>query len=117
MHANTALAFENFPFQVIAIFVALELYTDLVRQTGLMDRLAVIAARSSGGRGARVLAIFGALLMAVGVVNNNMTALVVTLPILIAVIARTPTPVRLGAAHLRHVARGRELRGCSYPRR
>jgi len=82
-------AFRDFSWQPIAIFVALDLFTGLVVQTGVVDRLAVMAATFGRGKGPRLVAAFAALLMTLGLANNNLTSLVVALPVLLPTLKAT----------------------------
>lgn len=89
LKASPARAFQDFSWQPIAIFVALEMFTGLVVQTGIFNRLAVLAATLGKGRGPRLLAAFASLLMVLGLANNNLTSLVVALPILLPALEST----------------------------
>lgn len=89
MHGDLAEAFAQFPWTPIAIFVALELYTGLVAQTGLFDKVALKAAELSKGSSSRLIIAFSAMLMLLGLVNNNLTALVIAFPILLPALRST----------------------------
>lgn len=79
-------AFASFPVQVVAVYVALELFTSMIRATGLLDVLSVRAATYARSDRRRILVVFSALLMGIGTVNNNLTALIVVFPVLVAVL-------------------------------
>lgn len=83
--ADVVEAFELFPVEVLMIFMALDLFTGLVAQTGILDALALGAARRSRGQHRRLLAFFAAVLMGIGVANNNLTSLLIVMPPLITV--------------------------------
>ncbi len=93
---NLSEAFASFPVQVVAVYVALELFTSMIRGTGLLDVLSVRAAGYARSDRRRVLVVFSLLLMGIGTVNNNLTALVVVFPVLVAVLkALQPSPAYL----------------------
>lgn len=93
---DVAEAFAAFPVQVVAVYVALELFTSLIRATGLLDVLSVRAATYARSDRRRVLVVFSVLLMGIGTVNNNLTALIVVFPVLVAVLrALQPSPAYL----------------------
>jgi Na+/H+ antiporter NhaD/arsenite permease-like protein len=89
--ASPSTALDSFPFQVVALYVGLDLYTEMVRDTGLLDLLAVRAARTTRTDPRRLLVVFGGLLMAIGIVNNNLTALLISFPVL-SVVLRSLRP-------------------------
>lgn len=80
--ADTGSILAAVPWDVLVILVALGLLSQLFAESRLFDRLAVQATRRSGARPARLTLVFAiAMYLASGVVNN-LTALVLVLPVL-----------------------------------
>lgn len=77
-------AHQNSSFQwgVLAIFVAMELFTGLVVGTGLMEVVAVGLIRISRGHKLILVVFFGFMLFFVSSFLNNLTAMLVILPVL-----------------------------------
>ena len=71
------------PWDVLVFLIGLGLFTDLLAQTRVFDVLAVWAARAGGGHGRRVLLVFAGVMYAVSCFANNLTALVLVLPVLL----------------------------------
>ncbi len=70
------------PWDVLVILVALGVMSRLLAEARLFDRLAVTATRASGADPVRTLAVFAVVMYVVSGVVNNITALVLVLPVL-----------------------------------
>lgn len=70
------------PWDVLVILVALGVLSRMLAEARLFDRLAVIATRASRADAVRVLAVFAVVMYVVSGVVNNITALILVLPVL-----------------------------------
>jgi len=80
--ATTPALLAEVPWNVLVILVALGLLSSMLAEAGLFDRLAVIATRASRADAVRALAVFAVVMYVVSGVVNNITALVLVLPVL-----------------------------------
>ena len=64
----------NFQYDVLVILITMELFTGLVAETGIMQRLALKLAVFSGGEKRRCLVLFSLLMFFVSAFLNNITA-------------------------------------------
>jgi Na+/H+ antiporter NhaD/arsenite permease-like protein len=81
--ADVSKVIAHFPWQVLAMYLGLELYATMLREAGLLDWLAARVAMLTRAERPRVIIGFAAMLMIVGLVNNNLTTLIVAFPILL----------------------------------
>lgn len=72
----------SFQWGILAVYVALELYTRLMVQTGVMESSALWLAKKAQGRQELTLLYFAALLFVISALMNNITAVMVVLPII-----------------------------------
>ncbi|MEZ4301155.1 MAG: SLC13 family permease [Polyangiaceae bacterium] len=70
------------PWDVLVILVALGVLSRMLAEARLFDRLAVVATRASRADAVKALAVFGVVMYVVSGVVNNITALVLVLPVL-----------------------------------
>lgn len=84
--ATTQHLLAEVPWDVLVILVTLGLLSQLFAASRLFDRLAVAATRLSGAEPFRVLVVFSVAMFAVSGVVNNLTALVLVLPVLHALL-------------------------------
>ena len=70
------------PWDVLIILVALGVLSRMLAESGLFDRLAVIATRASRADAVRALGVFALVMYVTSGVVNNITALVLVLPVL-----------------------------------
>lgn len=70
------------PWDVLVILVALGVLSRMLAEAGLFDRLAVAATRASRADAVRALFVFAVVMYLVSGVVNNITALVLVLPVL-----------------------------------
>lgn len=71
----------GYSYNVLVILITMELFTEIVIQTGVMQMLALRIARFSGGRKRTCLFLFGAMLFVISSFLNNITAVMVLCPI------------------------------------
>ncbi len=74
-------ALSGIPWGILIIFVSLDIFTKLIVRTGIMELLAVRLLKLSRGRRLPVLWTFGLLLFVISSVLNNLTAVIVILPV------------------------------------
>ena len=74
---------DGFSYDVLVILICMELFTNLVAETGVMQLLALRIARISGGRKRACLVLFGTMLFLISACLNNITAVMVVLPIVL----------------------------------
>lgn len=79
-------AMHGFPWQIIAMYVALEGFAGLVEATGAPDLLALRLARASRARRRGMLVAFALLLFTIGGLVNNLTDMVLVLPVAIVML-------------------------------
>lgn len=95
--AGTGSILAQVPWDVLVILVTLGLLSQLFAESRLFDRLAVAATRLSGAAPAKLLLVFAvAMYLASGIVNN-LTALVLVLPVLHVLL-------KLGGSNQRYVS-------------
>lgn len=73
---------ENYAYDVLVILIVMELFTNLIAETGIMQLLAVRLAELSAGRKRLCLVMFGALMFLVSSCLNNITAVMMILPVM-----------------------------------
>ena len=71
----------NYSYDVLAILVFMELFTNLVAKTGIMQKAAVLLAGLSKGRKKLLLLFFGVFMFLVSCGLNNITAVMMILPV------------------------------------
>lgn len=72
---------KNYSYDVIAILIVMELFTNLITETGIMQLLAIRIAELSKGRKRLCLIMFGAMMFLISSCLNNITAVMMILPI------------------------------------
>ena len=72
---------DGYSYDVLVILIVMELFTGLIAETGIMQRLAVILAGWSGGRKRKCLILFSGMMFAISAFLNNITAVTMILPI------------------------------------
>lgn len=72
---------EGFPYDVIILLISMELFTNLVAESGVLDWLATKLSLISRGQKRLCLFCFGSLMFVVSCVLNNITAVMVILPV------------------------------------
>lgn len=71
----------NYSYDVLAILIVMELFTDLIAETGIMQLLAIKIAELSKGRKSMCLMMFGGMMFMLSSCLNNITAVMMILPI------------------------------------
>lgn len=72
---------ENYSYDVLVILIVMELFTNCIAETGIMQFLAVKIADISKGRKRLCLMLFGALMFLISSCLNNITAVMMVLPV------------------------------------
>lgn len=73
---------KNYSYDVLVILIAMELFTNLIAETGIMQYLAVKITDFSQGRRRICLILFGILMFLISSCLNNITAVMVILPVI-----------------------------------
>ena len=71
----------NYSYDVLVILIIMELFTNLIAETGIMQFLAIKIARLSKGRKRICLMLFGGMMFLISSCLNNITAVMMILPI------------------------------------
>jgi len=71
----------NYSYDVLVILIAMELFTNLIAETGIMQILAIKIAELSKGRKRLCLMMFGGMMFLISSCLNNITAVMMILPI------------------------------------
>lgn len=71
----------NYSFDVLVILIVMELFTNLIAETGIMQLLAIKIAETSRGRKRLCLMMFGGMMFLISSCLNNITAVMMILPI------------------------------------
>ena len=73
---------QNYSYDVLVILIIMELFTGLVAQTGIMQKIAVCIVSRSEGMRRPCLIMFGAAMFAISACLNNITAVMMILPVI-----------------------------------
>ena len=79
---------QSYSYDVLVILIVMELFTNLIAETGIMQLLAVRIAELSKGRKRFCLMMFGGMMFLISAFLNNITAVMMILPI-VFVLLRT----------------------------
>lgn len=71
----------NYSYDVLVILIVMELFTNLIAETGIMQLIAIKIAEMSKGRKKACLMMFGAMMFLISSCLNNITAVMMILPI------------------------------------
>lgn len=71
----------NYSYDVLVILIVMELFTNLIAETGIMQLLAIKIAELSKGRKSMCLMMFGGMMFMISSCLNNITAVMMILPI------------------------------------
>lgn len=71
----------NYSYDVLVILIAMELFTNLIAETGIMQLLAIKIAELSKGQKRLCLIMFGGMMFLISSCLNNITAVMMILPI------------------------------------
>lgn len=72
---------KNYSYDVLVILIIMELFTNLIAATGIMQLLAIKIAEISKGRKKLCLIMFGAMMFLISSCLNNITAVMMILPV------------------------------------
>lgn len=72
---------KNYSYDILAILIVMELFTNLIVETGIMQMLAIKIAELSKGRKRLCLMMFGGMMFLISSCLNNITAVMMILPI------------------------------------
>lgn len=72
---------KNYAYDVLVILIVMELFTNLIAETGIMQILAVKIAELSKGKKRLCLILFGAMMFLISSCLNNITAVMMILPV------------------------------------
>lgn len=72
----------NYQFDVLIILITMELFTNLVSSTGIMEFLSIKISKKSKGNKKTILILFGLLMFLISAFLNNITAVLMILPII-----------------------------------
>lgn len=72
----------NYSYDVLVILIVMELFTNLIAETGIMQFLAIRIAALSKGRKRMCLMLFGGMMFLISSCLNNITAVMMILPIM-----------------------------------
>lgn len=72
---------KGYSYNVLVILIVMELFTNLIAETGIMQLLAVKLAEMSGGKRRNSLILFGGMMFLISAFLNNITAVMMILPI------------------------------------
>lgn len=73
---------KSYSYDVLAILVIMELFTNLIAETGIMQILAIRIADLANGRKRQCLMLFGGMMFLISSCLNNITAVMMILPII-----------------------------------
>ena len=71
----------NYSYDVLVILIVMELFTNLIAETGIMQLIAIKITEMSKGRKKACLMMFGAMMFLISSCLNNITAVMMILPI------------------------------------
>lgn len=72
----------NYSYDVLVILVVMELFTNLIAETGIMQLIAIKIAELSKGRKRLCLMLFGGMMFLISSCLNNITAVMIILPVI-----------------------------------
>lgn len=81
-HISVKNVMKSYSYDVLVILIAMELFTNLIAETGIMQLLAIRIAELSKGRKRLCLMMFGGMMFLISSCLNNITAVMMILPIM-----------------------------------
>ena len=82
MNISIQAVMGGYQYNVLVILIAMELFTNLIVETGIMQFLATKLALRSHGNKRAILVLFGAMMFVISAFLNNITAVMVILPVI-----------------------------------
>jgi Na+/H+ antiporter NhaD/arsenite permease-like protein len=104
-----------YPWGILLILIALEIFTNMVVNTRVMEVTAVWLSKKSKADQALVMVLFGTLLFLVSSLINNITAVMVVLPIIFVLLQAVKLDQRFGLAFFSLLLAISNLAGASTP--
>lgn len=86
LHIPVKTVMSNYSYDVLVILVVMELFTNLIAESGIMQLLAIRIADFSKGQKRLCLILFGAMMFLVSSCLNNITAIMMVLPIVLVLL-------------------------------
>ncbi len=80
-HIPVKSVMSNYSYDVLVILIVMELFTNLIAETGIMQLLAIKIAEMSKGKKRLCLMMFGGMMFLISSCLNNITAVMMILPI------------------------------------
>lgn len=80
-HIPVKSVMRNYSYDVLAILIVMELFTNLIAETGIMQLLAIKIAELSKGQRRLCLMMFGGMMFLISSCLNNITAVMMILPV------------------------------------
>lgn len=80
------IVMDNYSYDVLVILIVMELFTNLIAETGIMQLMAVRIAELSKGQKRNCLILFGGLMFLISSFLNNITAVMMILPIVLVLL-------------------------------
>lgn len=84
IHVSSIMS--HYSYNVLVILIVMELFTNLIAETGIMQLLAVKIAELSKGQKRHCLMLFGIMMFFISAFLNNITAVMMILPIVIVLL-------------------------------
>ena len=81
----------NYSYDVLVILIVMELFTNLIAETGIMQLMAIKIADISKGRKRLCLMMFGGMMFLISSCLNNITAVMMILPIVFVLLKTLET--------------------------
>lgn len=80
-HIPVKVVMEHYSYDVLVILIVMELFTNLIAETGIMQLLAIKIAEKSKGQKRMCIMMFGTMMFLISSCLNNITAVMMILPI------------------------------------
>lgn len=81
-HIPVRSVMKDYSYDVLAILIAMELFTNLIAETGIMQMLAILIAELAKGQKRKCLMLFGGMMFLISSCLNNITAVMIILPVI-----------------------------------
>ena len=105
----------NYSYDVLVILIVMELFTNLIAETGIMQLIAIKIAEFSQGQKRLCLILFGAMMFLISSFLNNITAVMITLPIMLVLIKSLEVDKRYVCDFFAVILALGNLGGCGTP--
>lgn len=105
----------NYSYDVLVILIVMELFTNLIAETGIMQLIAIKIAEFSQGQKRLCLILFGAMMFLISSFLNNITAVMITLPVMLVLIKSLEVDKRYVCDFFSVILALGNLGGCGTP--